>query len=299
MSEMPRATEPDRAATRSLEDGSLLVGVDSSESAQHALSWTAALAERVGSKVTLVHANSPWTGLDIAILPFDYEGYRKDVERAVDEWAGVLRPVAHETRILEDSAAEALLTIADETSPSLIVLGAHARGRWKRHVLGSVTTKVLQAATLPTAVIPASAPAGATGASLLVGLDGSASSLRALRWAALSAAPLGVSVYAACVVPLDGFAERPRLAESDSGDQVGDTLEALRSLSKQVATETGASVTSDVLVGHPAECLVSAAEDRFALVVGKTGYSPFKEVALGSTSRACATHAPVPVIVVP
>ncbi|MGD2051856.1 MAG: universal stress protein [Acidimicrobiia bacterium] len=299
MSETPQPAESDRTTTRSLDEGSLLVGVDSSESAQHALSWTGALAERAGGKVTLVHASSPWTGLDIAILPFDYEGYHKDVERAVDEWAGTLHSVAHETRTLEDAPAEALLTIADETSPSLLVLGAHARGRWKRHVLGSVTSKVLQATTHPTAVIPRSAPADAAGTSLLVGLDGSPSSLRALRWAALSAASLGATVYAVCVVSLDGFAERPRLAESDSGDPVGDTLEALRSLATQVAAETGATITSDVLVGHPAECLVSAAEDRFALVVGKTGYSPFKDTALGSTSRTCATHAAVPVIVIP
>ncbi len=283
---------------RSLGTGSLLVGVDSSENAQHALTWTAALAARVGSKVTLVHASSPWAGLDIAILPFDYEKYQTDVERAVDEWADTLRPVEYETRILEDGAAEAILTIADETSPSLIVVGAHARGRWMPHLLGSVTGKVLHATVHPTAVIPRSAPADAAASSLLVGVDGSAPSLRALRWASQSAVALGASVYAVCVVSLDGFAERPRLAELDSGDPVGDTLEALRSLSTQVAAETGAGVTSDVLVGHPAECLVAAAEERLALVVGKTGHSPFTEVAFGSTSRACTTHSPVPVIVI-
>ncbi len=294
-----RVGAPDRGGSRSLSAGSLLVGVDSSDGAQHALSWTAALAERVGSKVTLVHASSPWAGLDIAILPFDYEEYQTDVERAVDEWAETLRPVEHETRILEDGAAEAILTIAEETSPSLIVVGAHARGRWMPHLLGSVTGKVLHGAVHPTAVIPRSAPAGATGTSLLVGVDGSAPSLRALRWAALSAPVLGASVYAVCTAPLDAFAERPRLAELDSNDPVGDTLEALRSLSTQVAGETGTAVTSDVLIGHPAEQLIAAAEDRLALVVGKTGYSPFKEVALGSTSRTCATHSPVPVILIP
>jgi nucleotide-binding universal stress UspA family protein len=277
----------------------LLVGVDSSEGAQHALDWTRSVAARVDGSIVLAHAYPPWIGLGMTVPPFDYDAYRAGVESAVDKWALSVGDVSHETRIVEDDPAEALMILADEHVPGLIVVGAHPRRSWTPHLLGSVTSKVLHASRTPVAVVPLTAPTEETGRGLLVGVDGSRSSLRALRWAADWAAVLDVPVYALCAVPVDAYSEQPRLAEVDSFDPVGATLDALRTLAAQVGNEAGRAIASDVVLGHPADRLVNVAEDFFALVVGKTGHGTFSKTVLGSTSRNTATHAPVAVVVVP
>jgi nucleotide-binding universal stress UspA family protein len=282
-----------------LGEGPLLVGVDSSENAQHALSWSAELAERIGKSIVLAHASSPWLGLGMSLPPFDYEEYRKTVERTVANWARDLNGVVQETRLIEDDAAEGLLLLAGEIQPSFLVLGAHPRRHWTPNVLGSTTAKVLHSSSIPVAVVPDSADTEARGRDLIVGVDGSASSLRALRWAAELAAKLDTSVYALCAFPLEAYAEKPRLADDDSDNPVGHTLESLRLLAAQVARESGRTVDSDVVIGHPAERLMHAAREGFALVLGKVGHGSITEVTFGSVGRACATHSTVPVFVVP
>ncbi len=292
-------TTSETESTEVLGDGPLLVGVDSSENAQHALSWSAEIAERLGMSIVLAHASSPLLGLGMSLPPFDYEQYRESVKQTVTNWARDLNGVVEDTRVIEDDAAEGLLLLAGEIKPSFLVLGAHPRRHWTPNVLGSTTAKVLHSATIPVAVIPDSADTVVGGEDLIVGVDGSPSSLRALRWAAELATRLDTSVYALCAFPLEAYAEKPRLADDDSDNPVGHTLESLRLLAAQVAKESGRTVDSDVVIGHPAERLMHAAKEGFALVLGKVGHGSISEVTFGSVGRACATHAPVPVFLVP
>lgn len=286
------------AAKKSITDGGLLVGVDWTESSQHSLAWAAELAGRLDSAVTLVHANSPWVGLEMAIPPFDYDEYEKAVTHAVGEWSNALDGLEHGSRIVEDDAARAILNTASDLDPALVVVGAHGGGHGWPPVLGSVTSKVLHAADAPVAVIPLSTSTLPSGP-LVVGVDGSEASVRALRWAAWSSMSLHRDVYAVCAYPADAFAEKPRLADSPFGDQIRETSSALRRLATQVGAEYGTRIESDILIGHPGERLVTSGEDCFAIVVGKSGHSPFGEVVFGSTARDVATHSGVPVIVVP
>jgi nucleotide-binding universal stress UspA family protein len=293
-----RLTEPLR--NEAVGAGPLLVGVDSSKNAQNALAWSGDLAERISKSVIVAHASSPWIGLGMAVPPFDYESYKAVVADSVEEWANSVGDVLEGTRIVEDDAAEGLLVLAGEVDPSVLVLGAHPKRHWTPNVLGSTTAKVLHGASVPVAVVPSRAPAELDGRSLVAGVDGSPASLRALRWAADLGRKLGTSVYAVTAYPLEPYAAKPRLADDDSDDPVGHTLDALRLLTAQVSRESGGEIHSDVVLGHPAERLIETAGDHgYALVVGKTGQGTFTEVALGSTGRSCATHSSVPVFVIP
>jgi len=292
------ATEPLR--NEAVGTGPLLVGVDSSKNAQHALAWSADLAERIDRSVIVAHASSPWIGLGMAVPPFDYNAYKAAVADTVEDWGRSVGRVLERTRVIEDDAAEGLLTLAGEVDPSVLVLGAHPKRHWTPHVLGSATAKVLHSSATPVAVVPNQAPIGPDGRRLVVGVDGSASSLRALRWTADLAGKLGISAYAVAAFPLGPYAARPGLAEDDSANPVRRTLDALRSLAERVSRESGTEVHSDVELGHPAERLIEAAEDDgYALVIGKTGHGTFTEVTLGSIGRACATHSRVPVFLIP
>jgi nucleotide-binding universal stress UspA family protein len=191
------------------------------------------------------------------------------------------------------------LVQASKLEPSVLVVGAHTDHVWSPKLLGSVTSKVLHGADAPVAVVPAAADVTSVGDRIVVGVDGSASSLRALRWAATWAHDLGLGMHLLCALPMEAYAEKPRLADFDSVDPVADTMLALRQLERQIIQETDVAVMSDIVVGHAAERLVAASRNHAALVVGKTGHSTFAEVVFGSTSRSCATHAEVPVIVVP
>lgn len=293
-----RATEPLR--NEAVGTGPLLVGVDSSKNAQNALSWSRELAEQIGKSVIVAHASSPWLGLGMAVPPFDYESYKGVVADTVEEWGRSIGDVLERTKIVEDDAAEGLLVLAGEVDPSVLILGAHPKRHWTPNVLGSTTAKVLHSSSVPVAVVPSQAPVELAGRTLVAGVDGSPASLRALRWAADLAGKLGTSVYAVSAFPLEPYAAKPRLADDDSDDPVGHTLDALRLLASQVSRESGCEIHSDVELGHPAERLIETAGNQgYALIVGKTGHGTFTEVTLGSTGRNCATHSPVPVFLIP
>jgi nucleotide-binding universal stress UspA family protein len=279
-------------------DGPLLVGVDWSDNARHAARWAAAIGRSLDREVIVVHAMSPWVGLEMAVPPFDFEEYESAVQSSLDEWASSLDPVPTEI-LVQDEAAHALLLQVSKVGAGMLVVGAHPHHAWSPKLLGSVTSKVLHGAEVPVAVVPASADVTSIGDRIVVGVDGSASSLRALRWAAIWAHDLGLEMYLVCALPMEAYAEKPRLADFDSVDPVADTMLALRQLGHQITQETDVAVGSDIVVGHAAERLIAASRNHAALVVGKTGHSAFAEVVFGSTARSCATHSEVPVVVVP
>jgi nucleotide-binding universal stress UspA family protein len=282
----------------SITDGPLLVGVDWPQGSQHALHWVGHLAQVMNSSVVMLHAISPWVGAEMSMPPFDYDQYRETVREEVDAWAKKFPSVDHESKVVEDDPVRALLNEASLINPALIAVGAHPTGKWVPHMLGSVASKLLHEARTPVAVVPETAPT-TLGRSIVVGVDGSPSSVGALRWTARSAMKLEVSVQAVCSDPLDAYAERPRLADPEGQISIGDTASALRELAMKVSRETGANVNGYVLIGDPAERLITLGQDSYALVLGKNGHSPMAEAVFGSTSREVATHSKVPVIVVP
>lgn len=292
-------TEPSESETRTAAaNGPLMVGANWSDTAQHALRWVATQARALDVPVIMVHAISPWLGFEMAIPPFNFDEYREVVSQSTEQWAITLNGLPHESKVIEDDPAHALLMAASKVKPSLIAVGSHSARKWHPPVLGSVTSKLLHATESPVVVVPKTASTNLD-KSILVGVDGSPSSLRALNWSAQWAKRLGVSVQAVCAYPLDAYAEKPRLAAAESDAPLDETTSKLRGLSIQVSRETGADISSYLLVGHPKERLIQVGENSAAVVVGKAGHNSFPESSLGSTSRTVATHSKVPVIVVP
>jgi nucleotide-binding universal stress UspA family protein len=296
----PAPAVPDQSPTpRFAVAQPLLVGVDSSEGSRHALAWAAAMARMLHQRAVALHAFSPWVGIGMAIPPFDYDQYRDAVESEMAEWTRPLNGIEHAERIVEDDPADGLLTAGRKLGSGMIVVGAHSRGDRLPRMLGSVTSKLLHISEAPVAVVPQTAGTGPPAGHIVVGVDGSASSLEALKWGATWASALGLGVHAVCAYPMDAYSEKPRLADVESVDAMDKTLCALRDLAHEVSDEERVEATVEVVIGHPAEKLIDAGRDEFALVVGRKGHSTFAEVVFGSTSRNCATHSPVPVVVVP
>ena len=138
---------------------------------------------------------------------------------------------------------------------------------------------------------------------IVVGIDGSRHSQRALEWAIREASlrelPLTVvTVYRTMVGYWGGavaFPEDHALAEKAAKQAQEATDKALA-----LAGDDGPEkVTVEVVSGLPAEELVTASKDADILVVGSRGTGGFARLLLGSVSTQVAHHAHCPVVVIP
>lgn len=139
---------------------------------------------------------------------------------------------------------------------------------------------------------------------IVVGVDGSEASVRALDWAAAEArlrdAPLAIVL--AWQWPTGFYADAgwagvtPEL-ESDLRQSAEERLD--EACSAADAALDGLSVRREVVEGAAAQVLLDAAKDADLLVVGTRGRGGFAGLLLGSVSQQCAHHSPCPLVVVP
>ena len=130
---------------------------------------------------------------------------------------------------------------------------------------------------------------------IVVGVDGSASSVDALRWALRQAARTGDHVKAVIAWDYPNMYGYPLTEDVDWEAAAGQTLdEAVQ----QAAGTDHPAVTSAVMRGNPTQVLVQAAAGAELLVVGNRGHGGFTEMLLGSVSSHVVAHATCPVLVV-
>jgi nucleotide-binding universal stress UspA family protein len=141
---------------------------------------------------------------------------------------------------------------------------------------------------------------------IIVGVDGSEHSRRALAWAMREAVqhhlPLTViTVQRASVRPATEIYWPVPGHPDGTGVDEESLRKAVRKLVDEAAAETGApvpDVTVTVTTGNPAEELVRASRDADMLVVGSHGSGGFASLLLGSVSSQVVHHAAGPVVVV-
>ena len=130
---------------------------------------------------------------------------------------------------------------------------------------------------------------------LVVGVDGSDGSRRALHWALEEARVRGASVRAVLVW---SYLDQPDGFDAAYGED--DARQRLDRAVDEVASEIGdVDLERIVVCDLPARALLEAARDADLLVVGSRGAGGFKGLLLGSVSQQVVQHAPCPVVVVP
>lgn len=137
---------------------------------------------------------------------------------------------------------------------------------------------------------------------VVVGVDGSAGSEAALRWA-LAEARLRHSPVLAVHAWTFGYpywGDALGLYTSVGIDRNNGAAEDLleQALASVGAETDGIEIERKVVQGPAAEVLVQAASPRDLLVVGSRGHGGFTGLVLGSVSQQCVHHAPCPVVVV-
>ncbi|MGC2191245.1 MAG: universal stress protein [Candidatus Dormiibacterota bacterium] len=139
-------------------------------------------------------------------------------------------------------------------------------------------------------------------APIVVGVDGSSSSHRALEWAVLEAEVhgnpvLAISTYMipALMTAAPGFTFDPRNME-ELADQCRVALASeIAAVSKG---HPAVAIEPKVVQGPAALALIEASAAAFTLLVGSRGHGGFVGLLLGSVSQQCVSHARCPVVVI-
>lgn len=133
---------------------------------------------------------------------------------------------------------------------------------------------------------------------IVVGVDGSESGERALRWAVREAAHRsGATVQAVTAYSVDGPEAASVWYREGCDTKARDILGA--QIVRALNDNPRVAVTSHVVQGDPVEVLLDATRGADLLVLGSHGHGRLFHAVLGSVSAACVRHANCPVLVVP
>jgi nucleotide-binding universal stress UspA family protein len=138
---------------------------------------------------------------------------------------------------------------------------------------------------------------------IIVGVDGSGHSQRALEWAMKEAAvrhvPLTVlTVHPSIVGYFGGVVTTPQDVEQTEQVQVAVRAEADKVLAALEGPHPE-SVTIRAVHGFPVEELINASKEADLVVLGSRGVGGFTRMMLGSTAGQVVQHAHCPVTIVP
>ena len=137
---------------------------------------------------------------------------------------------------------------------------------------------------------------------ILVGVDGSDHSRRALEWAAKEAATRHTTLTVLVVhQAVHGWAGSLRYGGDEA--ETEKVAEAAKAETDKVLAGLGDSRPESVAVravhGYPAEELINASADSDMIVVGSHGTGRWSRQMLGSVASKVAHHASVPILIVP
>jgi len=288
--------------------GRIVVGVDGSAEALHALAWARDEAVLREAALEVVHAWAPPAPVsEIAAMASHveeatYERLAHEVlEHACSSILTDAPTISIESEAVRGYPSSVLLERAAEAD--LLVVGSRGRGGFASLLLGSVSHQCVHHATSPVAVIPASAPLPSAD-DVVVGIDGSVGARDALRWAADEAATRAARlsvVHAWSVpyaVPLGGFGVAP----TDPTEVAQWSRQLLHEVSDAVldaATRKPSDLELLSVEEPTAQALLHRAKDAGLLVVGTRGSGGFAALLLGSVSQQCLHHSTCAVVVVP
>lgn len=274
----------------------IVVGTDGSENATRALRWA---AEEASLHDADIEAMLVWSYVDQYHADrsdtFDTDYTQGTARDALASWVveELGADAAVGLRVVFDLPVRALLDAGDDAD--LLVLGARGRGGFEGLLLGSVSDRVALAATQPVAVVREASPV--RGGRVVVGIDGSARSFSALRWAAAEARARDADLDVVHAEPMPMMRVPPVVSMSP-----GFELERARTNVLEAAAAEPALADTRVRMhtSHeaPARALMQQAADAGLLVVGTRGLGRIAGTLLGPVSRQLLHHSPCPVVTI-
>ena len=134
---------------------------------------------------------------------------------------------------------------------------------------------------------------------IIVGVDGSEGSRRALRWALAEARLRGHALEVITAWPSRELVAKAQWLDPSQTQQVAAATQQ-RVIDEELADfRDPPRISYQVVHGDPVEALLTASAPAELLVVGSHNTSTISHVMLGSVSEACARMAECPVVVLP
>lgn len=274
----------------------VIVAFDGSDDAVRALHWAVDVAER---------ERRPLEVVVVTLLPDDVAPLLRDYEAEFAQSADAMaRDIVRHSRV-HDPVVRVRhgwvlqILIEEAAGAHLMVVGSSGHGVVERHWLGSVSHHLAGHAPCDVAVVRAAHDPRAT--QILVGIDGSPASSRALDHACARAARTGESVLAVhayqhpafgasglAVLPENLRTADAEAAQADAEGYVADVA------SRYPEVELRATA----VVGRPARVLARLSDDASLVVVGTRGRNAFANLVLGSVAQETLLRAECPVVVV-
>jgi nucleotide-binding universal stress UspA family protein len=280
----------------------VVVGVDGSESALHAVRWAADEARRRRTGLRLVHAHEipvgyppgfvDWHALHVA-LAAQGRSWLDQARQAVEDIApGLVADVVE----VKAGAVPALL--AESAHAALVVLGSRGLGGFTGLLLGSTAVELAAHAHCPVVAVRGPYPGDGP---VVVGIDGTPTGEPAIAFAFAAASARGTGLvavhtwtdllleaaFAGSAAQLD-FSVLAEQAEEVLGERLAGWQEKYPDV----------PVTRHVSRERASRALLRHTEGAGLLVVGSRGRGGFRGLLLGSTSQHMLHHAPCPVAVV-
>lgn len=278
----------------------ILAGTDLSKTAQIATDRAAALAQKLGADLVLVHAG-------------------KDPGEAFEQLA---QGYGAEKVVVQGPPAEVLVTESEERGADLLVVGSVGMSGARRFMLGNVPNKVSHHSPTDLLIVKTDPPK-TTGEyqKVVVGTDGSPTAMRALDVACDLGAKLGTDVLVVCAYepPTDRELEQMRadpgdpIAQWSAGRTTSGTPEEFRwriagtaqaedvlERADEHASRRGVTAEVRAVRGSPAEVLITVAEEANCdlIAVGNVGMAGAKRFMLGNVPNRISHHAPTDVLII-
>jgi nucleotide-binding universal stress UspA family protein len=291
--------------SKPIPSGTIVVGVDDTQTSDRALLWAAGQASRDARSITVVHATGPTTsaytsqpGLEHgrALESLRAEGHQVTVRshRTLTRH-GFTGDVHH--RVVAKSPAKALIDAS--TDAALVVVGARKPGPLGMFLMGSVSRALVGHTRCPVIVVPAeSSPGSRPG--VLVAVDDTERRHAALDFAFQQAAARGtrLTVLGCLLTPTGVYAGADAMDPTD-----WETQQQRRRLAESIAGYAGEypDVITELEVdrGPVDEAVVKAAHDKDLIVIGARVHSRLAKLLTRDVDRWVIRHAPCPVAIVP
>jgi nucleotide-binding universal stress UspA family protein len=310
----------------------ILVPLDGSALAESILPHAATLARLTGSSLTLMRAVPVPVMIEAiggAVAPSSstWQAWEAEMADARDYLADIARCLQHDgfsvqTELIDAPAATAILSYASQNSGVIaIAMATHGRSGLKRWVFGSVTEKVLHAATKPLLLARPQSAERATAVryvpeeptayhTIVVPMDGSPVAEHALGWAQGLATASGAELVLVSVASTEEpELSRPhRRSDPASSTATLGIRQAPLSLRQSCylpemvkrLEATGLTVRGEFTHGHPAEKILQLSNQANAdlIVMATHGRSGLQRMWLGSVALKVVQGSAGPVLLV-
>ena len=273
--------------------GRILVPIDASTSSLMAEETAVLIAKKTGATVTVLHIQQE---LRIGYrLP---QNVQDELLGSIEQHANMIitnaRALFTEEKVKVDAEtfsgdpADGILEFSKKDY-DLIVMGARGENEKDAYALGSVTKKVIMHTGCPTLIVKKVSPIS----SLLVCVDGSENSVKALDYALKLAEKMGSKITLLNVQERRLYESSPKTAEELSDKIFSKALDAVGKKKIKVDKKLEFGVTSDSIVE------VAEKGNYDLIVLGSRGLGTVKRFLLGSISDYVSHKAKCSVLIVP